>query len=136
MFFSKNRRFIMNLLYGILGLVVGYVAYKYAFNNEFTSDNYMKIMLSMSLFFSIYYIIAYLYFKFVSKSDFWEKRFTRTTLLTMINYCLFSLNEFYVKTKVLGDTFSSFIQLIVISLVPSLVVWALIFFFNSHNKFN
>ncbi len=133
MFFSKNRRFIMNLIYGILGLAYGYFAYKYIFNKyEIIDDNYTKIMVSATLIFSIYYIGIFLYFRFISKSDFWEKRFTRTTILTMINYALFSLNEFYVRTKEIGLALNNFVQLIIISFLPSLVVWAVIFLLNTY----
>lgn len=123
----------MNLIYGILGLAYGYFAYKYIFNKyEIIDDNYTKIMVSATLIFSIYYIGIFLYFRFISKSDFWEKRFTRTTILTMINYALFSLNEFYVRTKEIGLALNNFVQLIIISFLPSLVVWAVIFLLNTY----
>ncbi len=132
MFLYRNRRIIMNIFYAILGMVYAYFAYDYIFTHyEVINVNFGKIMITSAILFGVYYLAAFLYFKYISKSDFWEDRFSKTTFVTMINFVLIILVKLFIECKSFGEAISTFGQLLIITMIPALVVWSVVFLISN-----
>lgn len=135
MLFSRYRRQIINTFYYILAIIYGILASNFAYlKASLFEKNWLKAMLTGNLLFGGFFIISFIIYRFISKSDFWEKGYRKTAFLGVLTFIIAAFVRIYLDGGKILENLIYWLDFCVIAVAPATIIFSVILGINSLTK--